>query len=1379
MANSKIRLNGKTVKMPTSTSSSSSKKDMQKSISNYKKRLSAVGVDAEEATDKRNFIEKALNLKEDQNVLFDIFEILNRPQNALFTGIDSALSGGSFGEGLLEGITGETDTTGKDLLVSHTGLDDNEGALDLADILGFGLDIVADPVDWALIPATGGGSLAFKSGSQLVGEAVEAGAKKALKAADKAIDASLALSDSRKLANLEKLVDEKGFKSVEEMLTKTGQEIPHAQESYAKLKRDLGAIFDSNKSVNGMVGASRNARNEANFSKLLQNEYIKSVEDATNEYYDNLVKTQGKDVADEFLRLVDSEDTDALVNVLEYDRDYSASASRWWDNVKAPKRGAKIKDYSLTGMTRESLDRVGEILSKYNIDYTITKKGNLQLKQKDISEFKNIPELKEAFKRIDDTFTVNDGEDINKIRKLLDDNSISYKKVKGKNEITITDDINKLKNNKELKPYADRLGLRTKPTYTDEQVEQLEEALDLYKNKFGDYYEARKKDFQNLAEINKNQTGIDLHPITDREGYVRRAYNAEGRKLFEPDDKDVVGGSGLINERVFGPRNKGSALEEQNMRTLSYEKTIEKTQKQIKNLKKKTQANQIKDLRQQKRAVTKNLKIKKAQLDENLKKLDIKQEAYQQLIDDTTKAREEIATMFSGTLKDKVRTVYNAEGMEKVKKIGDKYLEAVDNTNNLLSTLANREAFKGKGAPTRWQIQDKLAKAKETELRLQKRYKVQLTRALSYLDKQTDSTIKAAARAIKKNNKATAKITKAEGNLKNTLARIDKLTTVRGDTVSHLEDVIDRISYKIENAKNLPASYEKYRLNQIKNLQQKLSTLKAEGAPEVFDYAYSASLGEFVNESTEYTRAVKIVNDALAGSTLYNPDFIMREADLVGELPRNFANKLVDGNILVTTLQKSKGVLPDDAKAINDAIDFFAGKKFYVDKELGHLLNVLERTNNDTNAFVKVLDKINSSFKKFSVMTPGFQLRNIIGNATNMYLAGMPPHQIISYWGKANNILNNSEDLIRKVATGAKLSDTEKEMFKIIKGFNEAGFEKIGDAVQDLDDVRNALDSSPKAIKWAAKMGMDMNQYMDTYNRMAMYIYATEHPKFVQKLGKSSAAEAVKFALMDPSNLNDFERNVARRVIPFYTFTKQNLLYQASNILKNTPKYRRLGKFINDAYNDLDEDQHYQYQKESMQLPIPWANDENGNQWFLKANLPVSDLGEWMENPVQRLFASTNPLIKMGAEMTTGKDLFTGQDLRMNTTKKLLNSLGVSDIPEGVTNTAQLAEHILSGLGLSNISTNVIKKVTAIINSATNNDDVNGAELWAEIFRSVVQNTNQDSVENSKLYEEYETYQNLIKQLKEQGVDVPTIQQMQKSGQIKLNKLKNKRTRVY
>ena len=64
--------------------------DPAKQVEGYKERIEGSGIDVEKATDTRNPLEKALNLKEDQNVLFDIFEVINRPQQALFGAINAA-----------------------------------------------------------------------------------------------------------------------------------------------------------------------------------------------------------------------------------------------------------------------------------------------------------------------------------------------------------------------------------------------------------------------------------------------------------------------------------------------------------------------------------------------------------------------------------------------------------------------------------------------------------------------------------------------------------------------------------------------------------------------------------------------------------------------------------------------------------------------------------------------------------------------------------------------------------------------------------------------------------------------------------------------------------------------------------------------------------------------------------------------------------------------------------------------------------------------------------------------------------------------------------------------------------------------------------------
>ena len=168
----------------------------QKKINNYSARLAAAGIDPDKATDKRNAIEKFLNLKQDQNIIFDISEILNRPQQALFGGIESLQQGDNFLEGAKEGITGNKDTRFKDILMNTGQFDDTKGKVDLVDVLGFGGDVFLDPMNIPMVPVNGGSKLA--SVDDLLGMATKAGIKKGANVADNAIEKVLTHLDETK-----------------------------------------------------------------------------------------------------------------------------------------------------------------------------------------------------------------------------------------------------------------------------------------------------------------------------------------------------------------------------------------------------------------------------------------------------------------------------------------------------------------------------------------------------------------------------------------------------------------------------------------------------------------------------------------------------------------------------------------------------------------------------------------------------------------------------------------------------------------------------------------------------------------------------------------------------------------------------------------------------------------------------------------------------------------------------------------------------------------------------------------------------------------------------------------------------------------------------
>ena len=171
--------------------------NLQTRIDNLKTRMEASGVDVDKATDKRNILEKALGLPDDQNFLFDIFELLGRPQQALFGAWNENQNGGDLSDSLKaawEHFKGDEETNFKEILQDNRlGLDfnDRKGKVDLVDVLGFAGDVALDPADWALIaaaPATGGTSLT----------GLASNAKDVAKVADTATDAAKASRTVRK-----------------------------------------------------------------------------------------------------------------------------------------------------------------------------------------------------------------------------------------------------------------------------------------------------------------------------------------------------------------------------------------------------------------------------------------------------------------------------------------------------------------------------------------------------------------------------------------------------------------------------------------------------------------------------------------------------------------------------------------------------------------------------------------------------------------------------------------------------------------------------------------------------------------------------------------------------------------------------------------------------------------------------------------------------------------------------------------------------------------------------------------------------------------------------------------------------------------------------
>jgi hypothetical protein len=142
--------------------------DPAKQVAGYKTRLTAAGVPASQIKDKRNAVERLLNVKPDQPWFFDVLEIADRPRSALVGSITALQKNESPIEGIIKGLSGEKDTSWKEVF-TNMGAVDRPGQLDVVDVIGTAMDIFVDPIDWALFPVS---AFASKAGANLLKDTV-------------------------------------------------------------------------------------------------------------------------------------------------------------------------------------------------------------------------------------------------------------------------------------------------------------------------------------------------------------------------------------------------------------------------------------------------------------------------------------------------------------------------------------------------------------------------------------------------------------------------------------------------------------------------------------------------------------------------------------------------------------------------------------------------------------------------------------------------------------------------------------------------------------------------------------------------------------------------------------------------------------------------------------------------------------------------------------------------------------------------------------------------------------------------------------------------------------------------------------------------------
>ena len=213
-----------------------------------------------------------------------------------------------------------------------------------------------------------------------------------------------------------------------------------------------------------------------------------------------------------------------------------------------------------------------------------------------------------------------------------------------------------------------------------------------------------------------------------------------------------------------------------------------------------------------------------------------------------------------------------------------------------------------------------------------------------------------------------------------------------------------------------------------------------------------------------------------------------------------------------------------------------------------------------------------------------------------------------------------------------------------------------GRSEDELGSIGTAMNKAAN-FRWIHASG-DVADVTENYVRMAAFISGAR--RYGISDGGTAAGYLTKALQFDYADLSDFERNVMKNIIPFYTWTRRNLPLQFFALLNQPGKFNKLDF----AKENLQSQFGAQGDEEGLNQVIPqWMQEKMGfATQFITPGGPVAiagpgfeapafDLNRYLQvgNPTEVIgrvrdeaVSAMNPLAKALIENISGVDTFTG-----------------------------------------------------------------------------------------------------------------------------------------
>ena len=330
-------------------------------------------------------------------------------------------------------------------------------------------------------------------------------------------------------------------------------------------------------------------------------------------------------------------------------------------------------------------------------------------------------------------------------------------------------------------------------------------------------------------------------------------------------------------------------------------------------------------------------------------------------------------------------------------------------------------------------------------------------------------------------------------------------------------------------------------------------------------------------------------------------------------------------------------------KALPDTKAYGALRGKFVHPTIHSDVTALLRTKSDTEALYDTgmgMWKLGKT-----VWSPPLHFRNMFSNSILLDLSGTDAIQQVKYIGKAlKHIRTNSKEYQEARRYFMRTTMIRGELLDdMLKGFKEVEGQGLRSIINGINRGVSKVSATPSQIYQAEEFTGKFIKYLSQRDKGKSVIEAVQ--------------EANKW-LFDYSDLATWEKNIARRVMPFYTFPRKALpriLEAAANRPLVLAKYPMLAKSLTQyslhkleiTTKDYEQIEKLlpEYMNQGSYLLMPYR-DANGDLRFFDWtwNVPWGGLFEAEQRGLMKS-AITNPLVQITYEIMMNKSSWTGRKI--------------------------------------------------------------------------------------------------------------------------------------